>query len=68
MTDNRDGLVIDEGWGFPLNSHKAHYFVGPVSLCSKWMFVGKLEPAGKKSPDDCKVCTRKLAERMEKVK
>ena len=52
-----------EGWGFPLNSRKAHYFVVVSSLCGKWMYRGTLEPIGEKSPDDCKVCIRKLGER-----
>ena len=55
---------LKEGWGFPLNSRKAHYFLDSRSLCMRWLFFGKLEPADKSSPDDCKTCTKKLQERQ----
>jgi len=55
-----------EGWGFPLNSRKAHYFVGTKSLCNKWMYFGELTPnQNGSSPDDCKSCTRKLEKKRE---
>ncbi len=50
-----------EGWGFPPNSRKAHYFVNSKSLCGKWLWLSnKLDPAGETSPDDCALCTRRL--------
>lgn len=60
--------VTKEGWGWPLDSRKAHYFVGGRSLCKKWMFTGTLvdnqdNPGG---PDDCKECVRRLAKRKAK--
>lgn len=63
MTDE-----VKEGWGFPGNARKAHYFVGGKSLCGKWMFLGSnLEPAGEGSCDDCVSCTRKLVKRLAAV-
>ena len=51
----------EEGWGFPSSSRKAHYFVDSRSLYGKWLYTSKkLEPAGKASPDDCALCTRRL--------
>jgi len=50
------------GWGWPLLSKKAHFFEQGRSLCGKWMFTGRLEPAsGGRGPDDCATCYRKLA-------
>lgn len=47
------------GWGFPLNSKKAHYFIGGRSLCMKWMYSGNLEQDDAESPDDCAECRRR---------
>lgn len=55
-----------EGWGWPLNARKAHYFIGSVSLCGGWMFGGDLEEGKDQTPssiDDCRDCTRRLAKR-----
>lgn len=57
-------LAEVEGWGWPLRSRKAHYFVKSRSLCGRWMYTGELtrnQAAG--SPDDCKACARKLEKR-----
>lgn len=58
---------LEEGWGFPGASKKAHYFVGGRSLCLKWMFLGRLEPTDgvAASPDDCVSCGKKAAARRE---
>ena len=53
------------GWGFPLKSRKAHYFVGPWSICRKWLYVGKLEQGNDSSPDNCKICMRMLIKRKK---
>ena len=55
-----------EGWGWPLNARKAHYFLEGRSLCMRWMFFGTLvpDPADKTSPDDCKTCTKRLKQRQ----
>lgn len=54
---------LKRGWGWPSNAHKCHYFNADIiSLCGKWMYRGELEESdGSSSPDDCVVCTRKLA-------
>jgi len=57
------GEKKEEGWGFPLKSKKAHYFVGSRSLCNKWLFFGNLEGDDETSSDDCTTCTRQLAKR-----
>ena len=57
---------MKEGWGFPANSRKAHYFVNGMALCNKWMFHGELEQGNDNSPDNCVSCRRKLQKRKEK--
>lgn len=51
------------GWGWPTNSRKAHYFMGDtISVCRKWMYGGALESeTGKRSPDDCARCVEAVA-------
>lgn len=51
-----------EGWGWPSNSRKAHYFRDGRSLCRRWgWFSERLEQPAFSSPDDCAECTRRLA-------
>ena len=51
-----------QGWGFPINSRKAHYFIiedgkeRSISLCGKWLFGGELHDDNHNSPDNCKKC------------
>lgn len=50
-----------EGWGFPGNSRKAHYFPEGelTSLCGSWGFYrGDRQPDTHRSPDDCVRCRR----------
>jgi len=55
-----------EGWGFPNNSRKAHYFVDSMSLCRRYGFYyGDLELGNNNSPDNCSVCAKLLAKREE---
>lgn len=55
------------GWGWPLLSKKAHYFVEARSLCGRWMYTGELtDNQGAKSPDDCAACTKKLAKQQQR--
>jgi hypothetical protein len=56
-----------EGWGFPSNSRKAHYFVGVRSLCMSWLFFGELETGNDNSPDNCMECKRSLTKSREKA-
>lgn len=52
------------GWGWPMLSRKAHYFVDGVSLCRKWMFTGEVSgDPDKPGADDCKDCVRRAAKR-----
>ncbi len=53
-----------KGWGFPINSKKAHYFDGDsMSLCNRWMFLGELEDDNHDSPDNCASCKTKLTKK-----
>lgn len=63
-----------EGWGFPAQSRKAHYFVIKagdsvgMSLCGRWGFYGGATEQGKDdSPDNCAECKRRLAKRKKNV-
>lgn len=67
MRDNKMNQV-HRGWGFPLNSKKAHYFINGQSLCHKWLYLGALEDTNDDSPDNCAVCRRKLLKIREKEK
>jgi len=53
-----------KGWGFPLNSRKAHYFDDDAfSMCGKWMFTGSLFDDKHSHPDNCVICMRKRNKR-----
>ena len=55
-----DENEIGKGWGFPLNTRKAHYFDNDaISMCGKWMYMGQLEDNNHTSPDNCAICKRK---------
>ena len=56
-----------EGWGWPANTRKAHYFVESRSLCGRWLFFGELENFSHNSPSNCLPCRRKR-EKLESVK
>lgn len=56
----------DEGWAWPPNCRKAHYFINNRSLCGKWSFFGrKMLDNGKDSSNDCKACSRKIKKLRE---
>jgi len=59
---------MSEGWAWPLNSRKAHYFEEGRSLCGRWMFFGSQDqPEGlgeQPGKDDCVVCWRKAKQRV----
>jgi len=55
-----------EGWGWPMLSRKAHYFVDSRALCGHWLFFGKLNLGMDLSPDNCKDCRRRLEKRRAK--
>ncbi len=52
-----------EGWMWIYGTTKWHYFIKPgmMSLCGKWMAVPiDLQQGNDDSPDNCKVCLRRL--------
>ncbi len=56
-----------EGWAWPINASKAHYFVNGESLCRKWMYLAKLDSQESlviETPDDCLECRKKLKKRL----
>jgi hypothetical protein len=66
MRGDEQTTEVKEGWGWPLNSRKAHYFTHEGrSLCGNWMFFGQLQPDDFRSKDDCKACLKRLAKSRE---
>lgn len=58
----RSSAESRRGWFWPLNSRKAHYFVGGISLCRRMMcFSNDLDDSGATGPDDCAACSKALA-------
>ncbi len=57
-----------EGWKWLFNATKWHYFVDHESLCGRWgtFTMNELEQGNDKSPDNCKMCRRKLKARQAK--
>lgn len=58
---------VIEGWKYLVNSSKFHYFVNGRSLCNRWATLSDfgLKQDEFPSPDDCKVCRKKLDKRKE---
>lgn len=52
-----------EGWGWPRNSRKAHYFCGRRSLCGRWAYTGPLEQGNDQHPDNCRACVKAKGKR-----
>ena len=50
-----------EGWTWLFNSRKWHYFKDGMSICGKFMLLGKgeLEQGNDDSPDNCVQCKKK---------
>jgi hypothetical protein len=56
-----DSAKPRQGWGWPINSRKAHYFVDGLSLCRKMMYLGsQLEEGNDESEDNCAGCKERL--------
>lgn len=55
-----------EGWGWPANSQKAHYFDGARSLCSKWIYIGSLIAFEATGGDFCTACFKAVGKRLAK--
>ena len=62
-------MTKNEGWGWPGNSKKAHYFEKNhnLSLCGKWLYMGPREQGNDGSTDNCTSCRRALQKRQEKA-
>jgi hypothetical protein len=65
--------LSNDGWGWPLNSRKAHYFVDSRSLCRNWMFFGSNRTQNQRmgeepGEDDCKACFRAAKKMKEREK
>lgn len=56
--------LTKQGWGFPTQSRRAHWFSAGRSLCGKWGYLGDLTKSQgvseKPGPDDCTECHRRL--------
>jgi hypothetical protein len=59
--NDTDAARVAQGWGWPGNSRKAHYFLDGelISLCGKWMFAGVRHDTMHASPDNCIACRRR---------
>lgn len=59
-----------EGWLLLANSRKWHYFISGRSLCREWMVIRRVdyELGNDDSPDNCKICQKKLAKLKAKEK
>lgn len=51
--------MSDQGWGHPLRTRKAHFFIDGVSLCGAVHYGGPLEE-GHTLPSDCARCAKAL--------
>ena len=58
--------MTEEGWGYPGNSQKAHYFIDRTSLCNRWLYLGPLEHGNDDSEDNCRKCIKLLKRRRGK--
>lgn len=51
----------DQGWGVPVNTKKAHYFIKGRPLCGRWMSIGWVEDNRHDHPGNCKACLQARA-------
>lgn len=54
---------VVHGWGWPAAARKMHYFVGPVSLCRKWLYTGYRGSEPDQALHEswaCMTCSRKI--------
>jgi hypothetical protein len=61
-------MTTQPGWGFPLNSRKAHFFTAGeiISVCGRMMYSGERQDDNHNSPDNCAECRRRQA-KLEKA-
>lgn len=59
-----------EGWYWPPNARKAHYYRDGSSLCRNWaILVSPSDDTGAGGgPDDCKRCAKKRGREIAKAK
>lgn len=50
----------EQGWAWPEDSRKAHYFRAKRALCGKWAWWGPLHDSGYHDSDTCKECKKRL--------
>ena len=53
----------DEGWAWPIQARKPHYFREGRALCRRWLWLGgpdTLDPDTGPGPDDCVGCRKVL--------
>lgn len=57
---------LTEGWKWLINATKWHYFVDYQSLCGRWgtFTMDSLEQGNDESPDNCKMCKKRLKARQ----
>jgi hypothetical protein len=58
-----------EGWTWIIGSPRWHYMINGMSLCGKWLLLGKpkLELGNDTSLDNCKSCRAKLEKKKIKA-
>lgn len=63
MDTTEEQETLPQGWGFPMNSRKAHFFQkGSLkSMCMKWLYAGPREDHSHESPDNCADCKKRRA-------
>jgi len=63
-----DKIDLKVGWGWPMNSKKAHWFNNGRALCGKWLYMGALEEGNDTSSDNCAECKKRKLKCEEKGK
>ena len=60
---------LNQGWGFPDNSRRAHYFLEgqSISLCGRWVWFGERFDDKHDHHLNCAACKKKRAALREGV-
>jgi hypothetical protein len=56
-----------QGWGWPGQSYKAHYFMASRSLCGKWTYTGRLDDEHHDSFGNCAECKKRRTALLAKA-
>jgi len=61
LVEGAEMSIDQQGWAFPLNMHKAHYFKKGemISICGKMMNTGDRFDDLHDHKDNCKECMRR---------